>query len=460
MKKFALVFASILAFAVSGFAQDVAPEDIDSPEAVAPQRGKMILVSKFSENWEVSARVGTQAYLGEYVISDFYFKDWWNFPTIDLGIQKWGTNSIGLALGFTYSPLKTLYFVDKTWTPEKKYCTFGTDHDPIYYGKRSSWHPGNWYLASGRMGNVYMQAIFNLSNLFGGYKASRFYVAVFSVGGGIMFPMQQTKYREICSSFNAGINNKFRIASHLTLDVEIRGTLHDDMFNGVSYYNTDDQPNLSVDATIGATVGLSYRFNWKSSGKRDAKGRRINEEGWKTVEDVVQSTPDYQNLKAEAEAVSAAVAANVAALAAANDKLDRQQKIIENQQAIINEHESVKTEPFSYRQLVNFVIDTWDISNREKVGIMFAADVIKQHPDIKFLVAGYADMQTATPAHNKMLSDHRADEVYKCLVNEFGVNPEQLETASFGGVDYMFFGDKQCSRSVLITTPDFEPVTK
>jgi len=432
-------------------------EDLNSPEVEAPKYGRMILVNKFSENWEVSARVGTQAYLGEYVHTDFYFKDWWNFPAIDIGLQKWGTNSIGLALGFTYSPLKTLYFVDEGWQQERKYCNFATDNDPIYIGKRSGTHPGNWYLASGKMGNVYLQAIFNFSNIIGGYKASRFYTAIFAIGGGMMFPMQETRYREICASFNAGINNKFRIASHLTLDVEIRGTLHDDMFNGVSYYNTDDVPNLSVDATIGATVGLSYRFNWTKSKKRDANGRRINEEGWTTVDDIIQQTPDYQNLKAEADAVSAAVAAATAALADANDKIAEQQKTIREKDVLIGE--ITRKEPFSYRQIVNFVIDTWDISNREKVGIMFAADVIRQHPDTKFVIAGYADVQTATPSHNLMLSEHRAEEVYNCLVNEFGVNPDQLEKAFFGGVDYMFFNDKQCSRSALITTKDdFKPV--
>jgi len=42
---------------------------------------------------------------------------------------------------------------------------------------------------------------------------------------------------------------------------------------------------------------------------------------------------------------------------------------------------------------------------RENVGILFAAETIKAHPDVKFL----------------------------------------------GGVDYMFFTDEQCSRSVIIT---------
>ncbi|MCQ2181830.1 MAG: OmpA family protein [Bacteroidales bacterium] len=451
MKKLALAVLAFFALATYGYAQDVASEDFDRPETEAPQYGRRILINKFSENWEISARIGTQAYLGEYVFPRkiFQFKDWWTFPAFDFGIQKWGTNSIGLAIGFTMSPFKSLYSVGKDGIGERKTATFSRLDDPLYTTTKDG---GSYYLASGRMGNVYMSAIFNLSNLFGGYKASRFYVAVFSVGGGIMFPMSPTNYREICSSFNAGIVNKFRLADHLTLDIAIRGTLHDDMFNGVSYYTSMDYRNLSVDATIGGTIGLSYRFNWTKSSKKDAKGRPVNEEGWTTVDEIVTELPDYQNLKAEAVAATAAVAASTAALAAAEDRIIKQEKVIQDQETIIKEN--VKRETFTYRQLINFVIDTWKISNREKVAIMLAAEVIKEHPDAKFLVAGYADKQTATPAHNKMLSNNRANAVYNCLVNEFGVNPEQLDKVDYGGVDYMFFEDKQCSRSVLITTTD------
>jgi len=439
MKKFALVISAFLALAFSGFAQGVAMEDLNQPELDAPQYGRRILVNKFSENWEISAHIGTQTYLGEYTIHQpvMKFNEIWSFPAFDFGIHKWATNSLGVSVSANFSPYKGLRY-----RYGDKYATFAKDSDPLYND--------SFYLSRGSFGNVFLQAMINLSNAIGGYKASRFYTLVASIGGGIMFPTVQTYYREICASFNAGLNSKFRIASHLTLDVDIRGTLHDDMFNGISYYTSDDRPNLSVDATIGATVGLSYRFNWTKSKKKDAKGRPINDEGWTTVNDIVQATPDYQNLKEEAAAVTAAVAANTAALAAANEKLAEQEKIIKEQEVRIKEAKG----RLIFKQYINFVIDTWDISNREKVNILFAADVMKQYPDTKFLIAGYADKQTATPEHNKMLSENRAAAVYDVLVNEFGVNPDQLQKADFGGVDYMFFHDEQCSRSVLITSLD------
>ena len=110
----------------------------------------------------------------------------------------------------------------------------------------------------------------------------------------------------------------------------------------------------------------------------------------------------------------------------------------------------VARQPVKYRQIVNFVIDRWEISNREKVSIMLAAEVMKALPETKFSVIGYADMQTSYPEHNKMLSENRAAAVKKVLVEEFGIPESQLLVNDEGGVDYMFYFDPQCSRSVMI----------
>jgi outer membrane protein OmpA-like peptidoglycan-associated protein len=101
---------------------------------------------------------------------------------------------------------------------------------------------------------------------------------------------------------------------------------------------------------------------------------------------------------------------------------------------------------------INFIVDRWDISKKELVNINAVADLIKSTPKTKYLVCGYADKQTATPAHNLMLSENRANAVYDALVKEFGVDPNQLIKDYKGGVDYMFYNMKELSRCVMITS--------
>ena len=97
-------------------------------------------------------------------------------------------------------------------------------------------------------------------------------------------------------------------------------------------------------------------------------------------------------------------------------------------------------------------MDRWDLLTRELVNLQAVSDLIKSTPHTKYLLCGYADKQTATPAHNLMLSENRVKAVYDALVNQFGVNPDQLVTDFKGGVDYMFYNEKELSRCCMITS--------
>ena len=101
---------------------------------------------------------------------------------------------------------------------------------------------------------------------------------------------------------------------------------------------------------------------------------------------------------------------------------------------------------------INFIVDRWDLLTRELVNLQAVSDLIKSTPHTKYLLCGYADKQTATPEHNMMLSKNRVEAVYNALVNQFGVNPDQLVTDFKGGVDYMFYNEKELSRCCMITS--------
>ena len=105
----------------------------------------------------------------------------------------------------------------------------------------------------------------------------------------------------------------------------------------------------------------------------------------------------------------------------------------------------------TFPYLVNFVVNTTDVVNREKVNLETVAKMIKSTPEKKFSVIGYADKQTGTPEGNAQLASGRAQNVYNILVNQYGVNPSQLVKDSKGGVDYMYMNDEQLSRSVIIS---------
>jgi len=109
------------------------------------------------------------------------------------------------------------------------------------------------------------------------------------------------------------------------------------------------------------------------------------------------------------------------------------------------------TEVVTFPYLVNFVVNTTDVVNREKVNLETIAQMIKATPNKKYNVIGYADKQTGTAEGNAQLAQGRAQNVYDILTKQYGVPASQLVKDSKGGVDYMYFNDEQLSRSVIIS---------
>ena len=102
--------------------------------------------------------------------------------------------------------------------------------------------------------------------------------------------------------------------------------------------------------------------------------------------------------------------------------------------------------------LVTFSINSSKLTNKDRVNLGKIAEAFNKTDDsVVLAVTGYADEGTGTAKVNERLSRERAEAVYNCLVNEFGVKPEKLETDYKGGVENMFYDDAILSRSVVIS---------
>ena len=193
-----------------------------------------------------------------------------------------------------------------------------------------------------------------------------------------------------------------------------------------------------------------------SSGGKDSWARGIDVGLYPTARTFIVGASINFKGKAEKKAAAAPAApviqldnsqidrlnAEIARLQAENDQLRNQKP----EKEVVVEKDIV-----TFPYLVNFIVNTTDVVNREKVNLETVAKMIKATPEKKYNVVGYADMQTGTAEGNAQLAQGRAQNVYDILINQFGVSPSQLVKDSKGGVDYMYFNDEQLSRSVIIS---------
>ena len=431
MKKVLFLIAAVAMMApATVFAQDskvTRSEDdktITIVEETASPDGKIItttvmeknsvFTNGFWHNWQLSAGLGNQMYYGD---NDWKVAKWtemFAFPTIDLYLTKWVSPSFGVGLGGNWSKFRGLYqttpgksnnprMVNANFRPDK--VTYYKDADPKYDSQNLAIQRGSYL-------DVFALAHANLMNMFEGYKPDRFFEVDAYAGGGVIFGFGESG-KAPSATFNAGLINTFRLTEQLRLMLNIRGALIGDDFDGEAYIDEPDAEhwgaNHKLDGIFGATLGITYNIGKEYSKWRLAERTSVFQYDKEIVDKIVKETVE------------------------------------------VEKPVYIKETPEVWFH-INFVIDRWDISKKELINIHSVADLIKTTPNTKYLICGYADKQTATPAHNLMLSENRAKAVYNTLVNEFGVDPNQLVMDYKGGVDYMFYNMKELSRCTMITS--------
>ena len=433
MKKLFILFATVAFLApVSLFAQDVKvtrTEDentITIVEETPTASGKVVtttvmeknsvFTNGFWKNWQLSAGLGTQMYYGD--------NDWkvakkvpemFVFPAIDLYLTKWASPSFGVGLGVNWAPFKGLYQTSPgsgEWKKAYSIANFRPDKVEYYTKANSKYDYEKLALQKGSYLNVFALAHANLMNIFGGFKPDRFFVIDAYAGGGAIFGFADSG-AVADATFNAGLMNTFRLSDQVSLLLNIRGALIGDAFDGEVYTSEPTKghwlANHKFDGMFGATLGLTCNLGKEASKWRLAERTSVYQYDKETIEKIIKE----------------------------KEYIEKPMPVAEVPEVWFH---------------INFIVDRWDISKKELININAVADLIKSTPNTKYLVCGYADKQTATPAHNLMLSENRANAVYNALVNEFGVNPDQLVKDYKGGVDYMFYNMKELSRCTMITS--------
>jgi len=381
-----------------------------------------IFVSGLFQNWELSIAAGPHMYLGENDWKVRKKAEMIAFPAIDIYLTKWVSPTFGFGIGSTTGRFKGLYQSNPSrW--ENNFVAANYQTGKLYYDKNSEpW--GYQWIAEQRswFTSLYALAHVDMINLFGGYNPNRVYGLDLYAGGGLMLGFNPGEVIPGVS-FNAGLINRFRISDHISLTLGVRGAMIGDDFDGERFTQEPDQEhraaNFKMDGNIGVTAGINISLG----------GSRKWRTGQRTTRLIPKTVRDTVTIR---EPAVAPVPVGVVA--------------VENQTDTL----LVKQFPEVWFH-VNFDVNKWEIKSRELVNLQAVADLIKSTPEIRYLICGYADKQTATPEHNQMLSEKRSQAVYDVLVEQFGINPAQLVRDAKGGVDYMFYNEKELSRCVMIT---------
>lgn len=354
--------------------------------------------NRFWSNWFISAGAGVnfgftdhdkQADFGDRIS-----------PALDISVGKWFTPGIGLRVSYSGLNMKGASNVTQDGPSH-------TTGKPMPMGKGSGY---DMQYQKFSFYNLHGDVLFNLSNLLCGYNEKRIWNCSPYVGIGWGRVWDSPQFKGVTA--NLGVLNTFRLNDWLDANLDIRGMMTGEGFDGA-------WGSAEHDGVLSATVGLTYKFK-----------RR----GWDRSKTVYRY--DYGDLESMRNKLNE--------MNAENERLKKE--LAQGKMAAARE--TVKR--IASANLVTFPIGKSKLSNEARANLGMLAEVIKAgDKNAVYTITGYADAGTGSKRINEKLSKARAEAVYECLVEEFGINKAQLKIDYKGGVENMFYDDPRLSRAVI-----------
>lgn len=339
--------------------------------------------NKFGDNWFIGAGAGVNSWLGNGASPKAGV-------AVDAFVGKWITPTVGVRMG--WKGLKDGVSAKDGYTIADEKFNYNSVHADV---------------------------LWNLSNLFSGYKETRTWnISVYPT----FAYMNAAKNKE----FGAGIGmlNNFRIGNRIGLYLDLSALTTKADFAGIS-----PRPKTLVGILPSATFGLTVNLG-KTGFKRHS-----------SVVPAIVPVPfteaQYNNLQ---------------------DKVNALEKENKDLKAQIEELKNAKPDTVTVSKAGDLVspatlyyeIGSTKLSEREEAHLEFyVKNILEQAPDKVFVLTGSADKGTGTAARNQYLSEQRVNNVKKVLVEKYGIAEDHLIVKAEGATNNRF-GSAVLNRVVTI----------
>ncbi|WP_295811975.1 OmpA family protein [uncultured Apibacter sp.] len=410
MKKVYLIIFIFLSSLYLG-SQEVAQEENLNPQYV---------YNKFWDNWFFNFGGGGSMYFGgkQHKEANFFERLTWG-ATLNVG--KWFSPIIGARLTFQGGK-KHVYNVDGIPVYDKDGNPIDLNTlDPSKIHHRSRGH----YLT------VHADALFNLSNLFYGYKDDRFYNLISYAGAGI--GTDRNAIDNNSPVIVLGLLNTFRINEKLAISFEVSAQAVQSKFNDAKYkrkwvksYKKQDWDEIGS-VNLGLIIGLGCKQKFEKVNCDEVPLNNIDQDLLSQLSEKVDSlTQENKNLQ---------------------KNYDEAKKY--SPKTIYKKQTIVKNNPYP----VQFDINSSSINSKQEAIIYNIAEFLKENESYNVEIIGFADKKTGSKKYNEVLSLKRSKAIENKLINEYGISPERIFSSGKGD-SIQPYPKNDWNRVVIITVID------
>ncbi|MDL2224326.1 OmpA family protein [Bacteroidales bacterium OttesenSCG-928-M06] len=377
------------------------------------------------DNWFISAGAGAAVLMSEET-RYMDFKDQINFPTFQFSVGKWFSPVWGLRVNVTGSKLQGFainghegvgsYYFQGSWLTGKNYkngtgqmglansYTDGTTQEGaqliadrfLNLNDKKVVKEGTGYTYDMKYIGASLDFMLNLKNFFTAYNPKAFFNPVFYLGVGWAHTFKEDVDGLPENEGRTAVNNimgktgmqfNFRLGDRWDLFLDGQALILPEKFDR----RVGD--NMTVDFVANATLGLTYRFNFRHFIK----------------------APVYEQCEV--------------------DELNRIINELRNRPEVVCPPVVICPEPEVEKEVLTpvfFTLDSYVVRDNQLISIAKAAQYLINNPNARIQIAGYADKNTGNPKHNMKLSENRSKAVTEVLVSRFGIDRNRIEITFFG----------------------------
>lgn len=269
--------------------------------------------------------------------------------------------------------------------------------------------------------NTSLLGTVNLSNWFGGYEARTFEVsALYGFGWGHTFGTPHKAYKQDCLTSKAGLDFAFNLGSKKAWQIYIEPAVIYNL-NGSGY------DGIKYNANLGAfqlNAGLVYKFK-NSHGTHNFVKAELRDQS------------EIDALNAQINSLRGDLNGKDSEIAAKDRQISDLQKALDD---CNNKPKTVYVKPETATNLQPTVLFRQGksvIDPAQYAPIELIASYMKNHPEAKVEIKGYASPEGSVEINQK-LSEDRATAVKNALVNKYKIAASRLTTKGMGATDKLF----------------------
>jgi len=299
----------------------------------------------------------------------------------------------------------------------------------------SEWGITDSTISMDRHAAITVNYVLSLNNSFRRWDPETPWNLYVFAGAGFGLSMNQGRGGSVLCQLDGGLGYSYRVCERGTLFAEFETDILSDVPNFLhGVHHMDFLATVGYIFNLGVTATDKALLDQRALITKEALAA-LESENDALKKDVAAAKETEKKLKSQIDDLTNENNR------VRQESLARAQRVSDSLSGVLAQ---LKNDQLTYYAIPFSVIygtDAWRVSDEEMAKVKAVSRIMKDNPDVKITVVGFADY-TASDDYNMKLSKKRAEEVKRIMVKKYGIDEDRIsvdwkgKSVAFGDIKY------------------------